>query len=158
MKRINPLFGALVVLLIMFVILMKGKPSYAGEDRRYSENIKEIFDNRCVMCHGADSPEYKVFKKDKKKYKKMMKGPRMDSYTYLIYFVGWPDTGALMRRLDDGLNTKKGKPGNMYQYLGDTEEERKENLQIFKGWVGHWTLKRWSAVTKEEMDRIMIKY
>jgi len=26
----------------------------------------------------------------------------MDSYERLIAFVGWPDTGALMRRLDDG--------------------------------------------------------
>jgi hypothetical protein len=94
-----------------------------------------------------------------------MKGPRMDSYADMIMLVGWPDTGAVMRRLDDGANAG-GKPGNMYQFLGASEEERQKNLQIFKAWVGleGWILKRWGArgnvpaVTKEELDKIQVKY
>ena len=37
----------------------------------------------------------------------------MDTYADLIFFVGWPDTGALMRRLDDGKTAADGKPGNV---------------------------------------------
>ena len=94
-----------------------------------------------------------------------MKGPRMDSYADLIMLIGWPDTGAVMRRLDDGKNAG-GKPGNMYQYLGSTDEERQKNLLTFKAWVGPegWILKRWNArgnvpaITKEELDKIRVKY
>lgn len=77
---------------------------------------------------------------------------------HLIGFIGWPDTGAVMRRLDDGKNTKDGKPGNMYQYLGSTEEERQQNLRLFRDWIGNWTLKKWKDITKEEMDGIKAKY
>ncbi|MBT9537978.1 MAG: hypothetical protein IVZ94_07575 [Nitrospirae bacterium] len=63
-----------------------------------------------------------------------------------------------MRRLDDGKNTKDGKPGNMYQYLGSTEEERQQNLKLFKDWVGNWTLKKRKDITKEEMEGIKVKY
>ena len=133
--------------------------SYAwSEEITYRKHIKPLFNAKCTGCHGADSPEHPEFKEDQKKYEEMSKGPRMDTYTYMIFFVGWPDTGALMRRLDDGKNTKDGKPGNMYQYLGATEEERQKNLSLFKGWVGNWTLKRWSEVTKEELNGIKVKY
>ncbi len=46
----------------------------------------------------------------------------MYTYADLIFFIGWPDTGAIMRRLDDGKGAKDGKPGNMYQRLGATSE------------------------------------
>jgi hypothetical protein len=82
----------------------------------------------------------------------------MDTYSHLIFYTAWRDTGALMRRLDAGTNTKDGKPGNMYQYLGDTEEERQKNLKLFKEWVGYWTLKRWPEITKEELSKIRVKY
>jgi hypothetical protein len=85
-------------------------------------------------------------------------GMRMDTYSHLIFYTAWPDTGSLMRRLDDGRNTKDSKPGNMYKYLGSTEEERQKNLQLFKAWVGNWTLKRWPEITKEELDGIKVKY
>jgi hypothetical protein len=89
----------------------------------------------------------------------------MDTYADLIFFIGWPDTGALMRRLDDGKSAA-GKPGNMYKYLGDTDAERAQNLALFKAWVGPagWTMKRWSArgavpaVSREELDSIRVKY
>jgi hypothetical protein len=87
-----------------------------------------------------------------------MKGPSMDSYTHLTSFIVWPDTGSLMRALDDGSNTENGKPGNMYKYLGKTIEERKECLQIFKSWIGNWTLSKWSGINKEHINRMNLIY
>jgi hypothetical protein len=46
----------------------------------------------------------------------------------------------------------------MYQHLGVTEEERQRNLQIFKAWVGNWSLKRFSESTKEDLAGISVKY
>ncbi len=63
-----------------------------------------------------------------------------------------PDTGALMRRLDNV------KPGNMYQHLGEDEQERQKNLAAFKSWVGGWTTKRFDALTKEELASIKVPY
>lgn len=129
-----------------------------AQDIGYTTHIKLIFDQQCAGCHGSNSPEYEDFKKDKEKYSALFKGPRMDTYPHIIYFTAWPDTGSLMRRLDDGKNTKDGKPGNMYQHLGPTEEERQKNLGLFKEWVGNWMLKRWPEITKEEMNGIKVKY
>ena len=71
-----------------------------------------------------------------------------------------------MRRLDDGKSASEGKPGNMYQYLGATDEERQKNLNLFKAWVGKdaWRFNRWvargtvPAITKEDMNKIRAKY
>ena len=129
-----------------------------AEEVKYTTHIKQIVDAKCIGCHGSDSPEYPAFKADKKKFEEVSKGPRMDSHTYLIYYIGWPDNGAMMRRLDDGKSTKEGKAGNMYQYLGSTDEERQKNLALFKEWVGNWNLKRWADVTKEDMNGLKVKY
>jgi hypothetical protein len=130
-----------------------------SEEITYRKHIKPIFDTKCVSCHGSDSaPEYYAFKEEKEKWMARGVGMRMDTYSHLIFYTAWPDTGSLMRRLDDGRNTKDGKPGNMYKYLGSTEEERQKNLQLFKAWVGNWTLKRWPEITKEELDGIKVKY
>ncbi len=147
------------MLLIVVIITVLSFSSLSWSDEiTYEKHIKPIFDTKCIGCHGTGSPEYPEFKENQKKYQEMFKGPRMDTYTYMIFFVGWPDTGALMRRLDDGKNTKDGKPGNMYQYLGATEEERQKNIDLFKGWIGNWILKRWSDATKEELNGIKVKY
>jgi hypothetical protein len=74
-----------------------------------------------------------------------------------MVFVNGKDTGALMRRLDDGKNTKDGKPGNMYIKLGETDSERAKNLEIIKKWVGGWTLKRKAEITEEELKAIKAK-
>ena len=139
--------------------------SWAG-DVTYRKDIRPLWEARCAACHDAQSPYLGDFLENKDKYKKLMKGPRMDTYADLIFYVGWPDTGAIMRRLDNGANTKDGKPGNMYQYLGDTDEERRKNFALFKAWVGDdaWTHKRWDAkgdmpgVTKEELSSMKLKY
>ena len=124
----------------------------------WQKDIKPIFDKQCAVCHGAGSPEQAEFKKDKKKYTEKGIGMRMDSYSHLLAFVGWPDSGALMRRLDDGSGKEDKKPGNMYQHLGATEAERKANLEIFKAWVGNWNLKRWKDLSKEELNSLQVKY
>lgn len=132
----------------------------------YKSDIVPIFKSKCDTCHGAKSPYLSDFKKSKDKYKKENIGPRMDTYADLIFYVGWPDTGAIMRRLDDGTNSLNGKPGNMYQYLGANDGERKANFKVFKAWVGEdaWNLKRWNkkgdvpGVTKEEVSKLKIRY
>ncbi len=136
-----------------------------AQDATYRKDIKPLFDAKCAGCHGAASPTLGEFLENPKKFEATMRGPRMDSYADMVMLVGWPDTGAVMRRLDDGKSAG-GKPGNMYQYLGATEEERQKNLQTLKSWVGPegWILKRWNArgnvpgITKEELDKIKVKY
>ncbi len=130
-----------------------------GEEVTYRKHIKPLFEAKCIACHGPDSaPEYYAFKAEPKKWLDKGQGMRMDTYSHLIFYTAWQDTGSLMRRLDDGKNTKDGKPGNMYPYLGASEEERQRNLKLFKDWVGHWTLKRWPEITKEDMEKIRVKY
>ncbi len=150
--------------ILAFLVAGVSVASWA-EDITYRKHIRPLWEQKCSACHGAGSPYLGDFDADKKKYEAQMKGPRMDTYAELIFYVGWPDTGALMRRLDDGKSAG-GKPGNMYQYLGGTDEERQKNLNFFKEWVGKdaWKLNRWEArgkvpaITKEDMDKMKVKY
>ncbi len=152
------------VILASFLVAGVSIASWA-EDITYRKHIRPLWEQKCAACHGAGSPYLGDFDADKKKYEAQMKGPRMDTYADLIFYVGWPDTGALTRRLDDGKSAG-GKPGNMYQYLGGTDEERQKNLNFFKEWVGKaaWKLNRWEArgkvpaITKEDMDKMKVKY
>ena len=158
MKRISMTVAALLTALLTF-------PA-AAEDVTYRKHIRPLFEDQCASCHGADSPYLGDFAEKKDKYVANDVGPRMDTYANLIMFIGWPDTGAMMRRLDDGKCTADGKPGNMYEHLGADQEERQKNLNVFKAWVGEdaWTLKRWNArgdvpgVTKEEIAKMKLKY
>lgn len=133
--------------------------SYRGE-------IRALVQKQCAACHDDKSPSLADFQLDQEKFKNDKTGPRTTSYGDLIALVGWPDTGSLMRRLDDGANTADKKAGNMYKYLGETGAERATNLAVFKAWVGEgaWNLKRWSkhgevaAVTKEELNLLKLKY
>ena len=147
------------------VVASVSVPAYSA-DVTYRKDIRPLMEQKCLGCHGSSAPYYGDFKDDKKKYEGMMKGPRMDTYADTIYFVGWPDTGALMRRLDDGKMSKGGKPGNMYKFLGANDEERQKNFKLFKAWVGEdgWILNRWKArgdvpaATKEQLSKIKVKY
>jgi len=94
------------------------------------------------------------FKKEREKYTKDNKGPRMNSYTLLLEFVKGKDAGAVMRRLDDGKSKEDKKSGNMYLYLGKDDEERQKNLKIFKDWVGSWSLKRRAELSEGELKKI----
>ncbi len=124
----------------------------------WQKDIKPIFDKNCLGCHGTDSPEHDAFAKDKKGFTDKGIGMRMDTYSHLITYVGWPYTGALIRRLDDGTSRTDKKPGNMYEHLGATEAERKANLNIFKNWVGSWNVKRWKDISKDELSAIKAKF
>ena len=72
-------------------------------------------DRQCLACHGVSAPEHDEFGKNKQVWLDKGIGMRMDTYSHLATYVGWPYTGALMRRLDDGAAKSDKKPGNMYQ-------------------------------------------
>ena len=153
----NRSFGS-VISLIGVVLLASVS---LAQDLNYRTHIKPVFDAKCMPCHGPSTPEYEQFGLEKEKWLKQGLGMKMDSFRQLANFIVWPNTGAVMRRLDDGKNTKDGKPGNMYPYLGETEEERQKNLSVFQRWVRLWTLKRLPELTKEEMlelNKIREKY
>ena len=148
------------------VLLTLASAQVMSAEVTYRKDIRPLWEQKCSVCHGASAPYLGDFEENKKKFEALLKGPRMDTYADLVFFIGWPDSGAIMRRLDDGKSTSDGKPGNMYQNLGATEEERQKNLNLFKGWVGKdaWKLNRWKArgkvpaITKEDVDKIKVKY
>ena len=126
----------------------------AAQSVTYENSVKKILAERCIMCHGQGSPTLAEFGKDQEGWKKKMKGPKMDDYASLIMLVKGSDAGALMRRLDDGKNTKDGKPGNMYNYLGNNPAERAARLDTMKKWVGSWSLKRRKELSEAELAAI----
>lgn len=140
--------------------------SAQAQDVTYRNDIRPLIKAQCGECHGDGSPTLAEFLLDQEKYKKDKLGPRTDTYADLLQLVGWPDTGAFMRRLDDGSNTADKKPGNMYKSLGENDAERAKNLALIKAWVGEeaWNLNRWAkrgdvpAITKEQMDKLKLKY
>ena len=133
-------------------------PTVNAAETTWQKDIQPLFEKHCAACHDASTPEYARFKKEKDIWSNKGVGMRMDTYSHLVSFVGWPNSGALMRRLDDGSGKADKKPGNMYQYLGSNEEERQKNLTIFKQWVGSWNLKRWADLTKDEISGLQVKY
>ena len=139
----------LIILLLIFLV-----PAVAMAQVTYQKDIRPLFDSKCSICHGPNSPLVDDFKKEKEKYTKENKGPRMDSYPLLLEFVKGKDAGAIMRRLDDGQSKGDKKPGNMYPFLGKDEEERQKNLKAFKSWIGSWNLKRKAELTDDELGKV----
>ncbi len=150
MRAVKTAVSAVVV-----VLAIAAAGSAAGAPVTYDNTIKSIMEQRCLACHGPDAPTLDEFYKDKDDYKKKSKGPRMDTYENLVVLVNGNDAGALMRRLDDGTNTKDGKPGNMYINLGGTDAERAQTLKLFKAWVGNWSLKRSAELSPAERQAII---
>lgn len=134
--------------------------SVSGADEvTYTKHIKPLFEAHCADCHGKEAaPDLHAFEQEKEKWLAAGQGMRLDTYPHMVFFTAWPDTGSLMRRLDDGRSVKTGTPGNMYRHLGSTEEERQRNLKLFKEWVGNWVVNRWPEVTKEELNGIKVKH
>lgn len=146
------------VIAVIGMTILAASAAHAQEIT-WSGTIKGIVEKQCLSCHGPESAaEYPLFKKEKEKWLAKGQAMRMDTYSHLVSFVGWPNTGAMMRRLDDGKGSKDGKPGNMYQHLGATEEVRQQNLGLFKSWIGNWSLKRLPETTKEDLSGIKVKY
>jgi hypothetical protein len=137
-----------------------------ASDVTYRNDIAPMIKKMCSECHGPMSPSLADFSLDQEKFKKDKQGPKTDTYADLLQIIGWPDSGALMRRLDDGTNAADKKPGNMNKYLGETDAERAANLAIFKAWLGDgaWNLNRWAkrgdvpAITKDQLDKLKLKY
>ena len=125
----------------------------AQADVTYENSVKKLIAEGCANCHGKNAPTMEEFKKDQDGFKKKMKGPRMESYQDVMVMVNGSDTGAMMRRLDDGTSAD-GKAGNMYKYLGKNDADRAKNLATFKEWVGHWTLKRKKDMSEDELKKI----
>ena len=152
--------------LVPTLVLVIAPASALAADVTYTKDIQPVFKELCLECHGEESPDLETFKKNEKKFTAEKIGPRMNTYNELISYIGWPDTGAIMRRLDDGKASPSGKPGNMYRHLGSDDEERQRNLAIFKAWVGEggWNLNRWKArgdvpaITKDQLDKLQLKY
>ena len=157
LRRAKLLLPVLPVLLIVFVerdeSVAHKKKAAGSKEVRYSTHIEKLVAEHCLECHGAGSPEHRNFTSEDAA---MGVGPRLDTYSHLVGLIGWPDSGLVQRNIDDG--GENGKPGKMYQYLGSSEEERQENLALFKSWTGHWTLKRWPEMTKDELDRLKLAY
>ena len=143
-------------------------PAIAAEVS-YRNDVAPLLKAQCAECHfaAAGAPTLQEFDLAKDKYTKDKTGPRLDTYENLLILISYPDSGAFMRRLDDGSSPYAGgKPGNMYKYLGETDAERAKNLATLKAWVGEggWNLNRWKAradvpaVTKEQIDKLVLKY
>ena len=140
-------------------------------DVTYRKDVAPMMKKYCSECHSleAEAPSMAEFKLDEEKYKKAKVGPRTDTYEHLLQLVNGMSTGAFMRRLDDGTSPYSGgKPGNMYKYLceKDNNAECAANLAVLKAWVGEggWNLNRMTArgdvpaLTKEQMDKLRLKY
>jgi len=138
--------------------------SATAEELTWRTHIEPMVAAKCVRCHGPEDPEYNEWRLLSEEERKEI-GPRMDTYPHFMSYVVWPPTGAMQRRLDDGAN-RGGEPGNMHEYLGKTDAERAQNLQMLKDWLGEgaWNLNRWKArgdvpgITKEQLEAISAKY
>ncbi len=90
----------------------------------------------------------------------------MNSYEEVLHYIAWPQTGAMMRRLDDGTSTPDKKPGNMYRHLSETDAERSANLKLMKSWIGEdaWFLNRLNkrgdvpSVSLEQLQKVKAKH
>jgi hypothetical protein len=144
-------------LTLILLALFASTTAFANEVT-YRNDIRPLWQEKCIACHGEAAPSLAEFEENKEKYKQLSQGPRMNDYANLIAFVGWPDTGALMRRLDDGANTKDRKPGNMYENLGADEAERQKNLSLFKAWVGEggWFLGKFKDLDKPTLMKMKV--
>jgi len=141
-------------------------------DVTYRNDIAPMFKKLCADCHfpEAGAPTMQEFKLNEDKYKKELKvGPRLDTYEHARVLIDGTSTGAMMRRLDDGTHPDaKGKPGNMYKTLGDTDAERAANLKIVKAWIvgegNQWNLNGLKQrgdmppVTLEQLRQVKAKY
>jgi hypothetical protein len=142
---------------LILLALIASTAAFADEIT-YRNDIRPLWEQKCMACHGETAPSLAEYDENKEKYKQLSQGPRMHDYANLIAFVGWPDTGALMRRLDDGANTEDRKPGNMYENLGADEAERQKNLALFKAWVGEdgWFLGKFKELDKSTLKKMKV--
>lgn len=151
-----------MTLMVSVAATMLSLSSVIAEELTWRDDIEPMIAAKCVACHGADKPTYREWRllsdEDRAKI-----GSRMDTYDHFMSYVIWPATGAMQRRLDDGTN-RGGEPGNMYMFLGSTDEERAKNLKMLSDWLGAWNLNRWTArddvpgISKEQLEAVSAKF
>lgn len=139
--------------------------SAGAQELTWRKDIQPVVAAKCGACHGASQPEFSEWNVRRVTDKNL--APRLDTYPFFMNHVVWPETGAIMRRLDDGKGAGAGgKPGNMYSFLGADDAERARNLQLLKTWLGEgaWNLNRWEkrgdtpAISKEQLGNIKARY
>ena len=108
--------------LVIAAACMASSMSLLAQEVTYRNQVKPMIQKLCAECHGDGAPTLAEFKLAEEKYKKEKLGPNTSTYENLLQIIAYTDTGAFMRRLDDGTNTADKKPGNMYKYLGETEQ------------------------------------
>jgi len=147
------------------LVMSAGIVTSAGaQELTWRKDIQPIIAAKCAACHGATLPGFAEWNVQRVNDKNL--APQLVTYAYFMNHVIWPETGAIMRRLDDGKASPGGKPGNMYVFLGSTDAERAKNLETIKAWLGEgaWNLNRWQkrgdtpAISKEQLDKIKAKY
>ena len=161
MKKNKPHLISSITLARSFVLL-----GNAANAQSYRSHVQPMIKVQCAECHGAEAPTLAEFKLNEEKYKKEKLGPRTDTYENLLQIVVYPDSGAFMRRVDDGTHTADKKPGNMYKHLGENESDRQANLKMLQAWVGEgaWNLNRWGpkgdvpGISKDQLDKVKVKY
>ena len=87
----------------------------------------------------------------------------MDTHENKFVLISYSDSGAFIRRHDDGTSQSAGsKSGNMYKHLRQAETERAKTKDVLKARLGEGT---WSrnrrevcgdvpAMTKAEMEQL----
>ena len=142
-----------------------------ASDVTYSKDVAPLIKKYCAECHSPpDAPPLSEFLLDVEKYKEAKVGPRHDTYEHLMQLVNGKDTGALMRRLDNGSSPyAKGKAGNMFKYLCEkgNDAECAANLKLMTEWVvgegntwdlnGRGPIGDIPPVTPEQLGRIKAK-
>lgn len=156
------MFKTTMTLMVSIAATVLSLSSVTAEELTWRDDVGPMIIAKCGACHGADKPTYREWRllsdEDRAKI-----GSRMDTYDHFMSYVVWPATGAMQRRLDDGTNRGDG-PGNMYVFLGSTDEERAENLKMVQDWLGAWNLNRWTerdgvpGITKEQLEAISAQF
>jgi len=75
------------VILASFLVTSFSIASWA-QDVTYRKHIGPLVAQKCAACHGTGAPYLAEFNEGKKKFEAVFKGPKMDTYTDLITFVG----------------------------------------------------------------------
>jgi hypothetical protein len=138
--------------------------SATAQEPTWRKDVGPLVATKCGICHGAIAPEYSdrmLLGDDKRK----TVASRLDTCPHFMSYVVWPATGAVQRRLDDA-KAAGGKPGNMYRFLGDSDDERAKNLKLIEDWLGDgaWNLNRFKArgdvpgITRDRLEKIKAKY
>ncbi|MFC1855455.1 cytochrome C [Thermodesulfobacteriota bacterium] len=149
------MFKRVFVLFFTSLFLLAGISFSQNSNITYDKDIKKVMVQFCESCHGSDAPDSVEYHKNRDKYVAAGVSIRMDRYEYLMNFVNGDDFGALSSHLDDGKNREEMTPGSMYQYLGETEDKRQKNLQMFKDWLGHWSTATRRTLEQQQTDNLL---